>query len=148
MFSLLPTLQNEGKPPPMITSPVPDELPIARKTLNTKPVNSLNNKPVNSVLQNEIKSEEPPPPPLEICAAAPPPTKSTNHNHSNSNGEEPVEEDPMEQKGLEELIKFINGTDDNNVGGKQQHSAKAAKRARQKQRKVKGRNFCFRVCFR
>ena len=119
----------------MIASPAPEELPIARKPLNTKPVNSQNNKPVNSVLQNEIKSDDPPPPPREICSA--PTAKSANHNHSNSNGEVQVEEDPMEQKGLEELIKFINGTDDNTGGVKQQHSAKAAKRARQKQRKVK-----------
>ena len=124
MFSLLPTLQNEVKPP--VTAYEPEELPSDRKTLN--------NKPVNSVLQNETKPDvEVPLPPQEICTAAP---KSTNHNHSNSNGDEQVEQDPMETKGLEELIKFINGTEDNSVGGKQ-HSAKAAKRARQKQRKVK-----------
>ena len=42
-------------------------------------------------------------------------------------------EDPLETKGLDELIKFINGTEEDD---KKPLSAKAAKRARQKQRKV------------
>lgn len=49
--------------------------------------------------------------------------------------------DPLEIKGLEELLKFINGNEADGVhtGGKtesQQMSSKAAKRARQKQRKA------------
>ncbi|XP_045190790.2 protein FAM193A-like isoform X3 [Mercenaria mercenaria] len=42
-------------------------------------------------------------------------------------------EDPLETKGLDELIKFINGTEEED---KKPLSAKAAKRARQKQRKA------------
>jgi len=42
--------------------------------------------------------------------------------------------DPLITKGLDELIKFINGTEGEE--NKRPLSAKAAKRARQKQRKV------------
>ena len=135
-FSFLHILQNENKSdvttvstvstvtiPPQHVAP-----PNIRKTQNTKPV--------NSVLQNEIKSEIPL---RQHCTA------QLNHNHNNNNCVRVAptitettavvsEKDPMETKGLEELINFINGTD-GSVGDKQ-HSAKAAKRARQKQRKV------------
>ncbi|XP_021378384.1 protein FAM193A-like isoform X2 [Mizuhopecten yessoensis] len=43
--------------------------------------------------------------------------------------------DPMELKGLDELIRFINGTEDQKMGADKSMTAKAAKRARQKQRK-------------
>ena len=46
----------------------------------------------------------------------------------------PKKEEDLDQKGLEELIRFINGTDEEQA--KQKQSAKAAKRARQKQKKV------------
>lgn len=44
-----------------------------------------------------------------------------------------LSQDPLETKGLDELIRFINGTEEDD---KKPASAKAAKRARQKQRKV------------
>ncbi|XP_060085578.1 protein FAM193A-like [Ylistrum balloti] len=44
--------------------------------------------------------------------------------------------DPMELKGLDELIRFINGTEDQKLGADKSVTAKAAKRARQKQRKI------------
>ena len=43
--------------------------------------------------------------------------------------------DPLEKKGLEGLLSFINGTDDGQDQSKKD-KAKAAKRARQKQKKV------------
>ncbi|XP_033757581.1 protein FAM193A-like [Pecten maximus] len=43
--------------------------------------------------------------------------------------------DPMELKGLDELIRFINGTEEQKLGADKSMTAKAAKRARQKQRK-------------
>ncbi len=48
-------------------------------------------------------------------------------------------EDMVDRRGLEELIKFINGAEDAlGMGGQMNHkaSAKLAKRQRQKQRKV------------
>jgi hypothetical protein len=45
----------------------------------------------------------------------------------------PPSQDPLEAKGLDELIKYINGTEEED---RKPLSAKAAKRARQKQRKV------------
>lgn len=44
--------------------------------------------------------------------------------------------DPMELKGLDELIRFINGTEEQKLGADKSVTAKAAKRARQKQRKI------------
>jgi hypothetical protein len=47
--------------------------------------------------------------------------------------------DPLEQKGLDELLRFINGGKDKDAAQKAleaKQTSKAAKRARQKQRKV------------
>jgi len=45
--------------------------------------------------------------------------------------------DPMDTKGLDELIRFINGTEEQKeLSADKSMSTKAAKRARQKQRKV------------
>lgn len=50
--------------------------------------------------------------------------------------------DPLDQRGLDDLVRYINGYEDSNWGAKSTNnsekpiSAKAAKRARQKQRKV------------
>ena len=119
-FSFLHIFQNESKTDVSTITVPPQHVaaPNVRKTQN--------NKPVNSVLQNETKTAEEPP--RENCTA------QRHHNHNNNCVRVP-EQDPMETKGLEELIKFINGTDGS--AGEKQHSAKAAKRARQKQRKVK-----------
>lgn len=82
--------------------------------------------------QTEIKPEEPPTtlkcsglhPQGKPAPVVQPPTSASPPSQS---------EDPLETKGLEELIKFINGTEEDD---KKPLSAKAAKRARQKQRKV------------
>ena len=58
--------------------------------------------------------------------------------------------DPLDQRGLDDLVRYINGYEDSNWGTKSTNnsekpiSAKAAKRARQKQRKV--RSYIFFVC--
>ena len=55
------------------------------------------------------------------------------------NEEEDDLKDPLEKKGLEGLLSFINGTDDSGqeqTKKDREFSAKAAKRARQKQKKV------------
>lgn len=82
--------------------------------------------------QTEVRLEEPPTtlkcsglhPQGKPAPVVQPPTSISPPSQS---------EDPLETKGLEELIKFINGTEEDD---KKPLSAKAAKRARQKQRKV------------
>ena len=49
---------------------------------------------------------------------------------------EAISHEPVETRGLDELINFSNGTDSSGSASQQQLSSKAAKRARQKCRKV------------
>ncbi len=76
--------------------------------------------PWYSYLQKEQKTV---PEQEEVALPPPPPIKKSDH---------------LDQKGLDELLKFINGTEEakNEDTASTKRSAKIAKRARQKQRKV------------
>ncbi|KAL3864296.1 hypothetical protein ACJMK2_005990 [Sinanodonta woodiana] len=83
--------------------------------------------------RNELKGDEF----SHSCANLNNNNNNKNHQYIPPQSPHPHQQDPLDVKGLDELVKFINGAEEReDSNGLRPLSAKAAKRARQKQRKA------------